>query len=93
MDSHENFLELCASATAGELSRQEEQTLEQHLAVCASCRHANYEYEKTVQKGIPALADELASHVPQREGNWSVEKAEAAFFKRLETVQRTCSTS
>lgn len=93
MDSHEKFLELCAASTAGELSREEEQTLEQHLAACASCRQAKYEYEKTVQRAIPVLADDLASHVPEREGNWSVEKAEAAFFKRLETDQRTRSTS
>jgi hypothetical protein len=93
MDSHEKFLELCAASTAGELSREEEQTLEQHLAVCASCRQAKYEYESTVQKAVPALADSLASHVPEPEGDWSVEKAEAAFFKRLETDQRTRSIS
>lgn len=93
MDSHEKFLELCAASTAGELSGEEEQTLEQHLAVCASCRRAKYEYEKTIQKAIPALADDLASHVPEPRGDWSVEKAEVAFFKRLETNQNTRSTA
>lgn len=93
MDSHEIYLEMCAASTAGELSREEEQTLEQHLAVCASCRRAKYEYEKTVQKAVPALADDLASHVPEPEGDWSVEKAEAAFFKRLETGRNTRSTA
>jgi peptidoglycan hydrolase CwlO-like protein len=92
MDSHEKFLELCAASTAGELSREDEQTLEQHLAVCASCRQAKYEYERTVQKAIPALADDLASHAPEPEGDWSVEKAEAAFFKRLEASQNTLPT-
>lgn len=93
MDSHERFLELCAASTAGELSGEEEQTLEQHLAVCASCRRAKYEYEKTIQKAIPTLADGLASHVPEPGGDWSVEKAEVAFFKRLETNQNTRSTA
>jgi hypothetical protein len=89
MDSHQKFLELCAASTAGELSREEEQTLGQHLAVCPSCRQAKYEYETTVQKAIPALADDLASHVPGPEADWSVERAEAAFFKRLETNQNS----
>jgi hypothetical protein len=92
MDSHEKYLELCAASTAGELSRDEQQTLEQHLAVCASCRRAKYEFEKTVQKAIPALADNPASHAPEPEGDWSVEKAEAAFFKRLEARQSDGST-
>jgi hypothetical protein len=89
----EKFLELCAASTAGELSCEEEQTLEQHLAVCASCRQAKYEFEKTVQKTIAALADDLASHAPETEDDWSVEKAEEAFFKRLESHRSSCPTA
>ena len=59
MDSHEKYLELCAASTAGELSREEQQELEKHLAVCASCRQAKRQYEITVQRAVPALADEL----------------------------------
>ena len=87
MDSHEKYIELCAASTAGELSREEEQELQEHLAVCASCRRAKHEYEMTVEKAVPALADDLASAVGESDSNWSVEQAEAAFFKRLRTDQ------
>ena len=60
MDSHEKYLELCAASTAGELSGEEERTLEEHLAGCASCRQAKHKFEMTVQRAVPALADDLA---------------------------------
>ena len=87
MDSHEKYLELCAASTAGELSGEEERTLEEHLAVCASCRQAKHKFEMTVQRAVPALADDLASHTGGSDTSWSVEKAEAAFFKRLKADQ------
>jgi hypothetical protein len=88
MDSHEKYIELCAASTAGELSRGEEQELEEHLAVCASCRRVKQEYEMTVEKAVSALADDLASPAFEADGDWSVERAEGAFFKRLRTAQR-----
>jgi hypothetical protein len=89
MDSHEKYLELCAASTAGELSGEEERTLEEHLAVCASCREAKHRFEMTVQRVVPALADDLASHTGGSDTSWSVEKAEAAFFKRLKADQNS----
>jgi hypothetical protein len=89
MDSHEKYLELCAASTAGELSRREEQELQEHLAVCASCRRVKHEYEMTVENAVPALADDLASRAVEPEGDWSVEQAESAFFKRLRTDQNS----
>src|SRR3984957_4679183 len=83
MDSHERYLELCAASTAGERGREEAQELEKHLAVCASCRGAKRQYEITVQRAVPALPDELESPVAESDSSWSVEHAEAAFFKRL----------
>jgi Anti-sigma-K factor rskA/Putative zinc-finger len=93
MDSHEKYIELCAASTAGELSRDEEQELQEHLAVCASCRRVRHEYEMTVEKAVPALADVLASPAVEPDSNWSVERAEAAFFKRLRTDQTSRSTN
>ena len=87
MDSHEKYLELCAASTAGELSGEEERTLEEHLAGCPSCRQAKHKFEMTVQKAVPALADDLASRTEGSDTSWSVEKAEAAFFKRLKEDQ------
>jgi len=91
MDSHEKFLELCAASTAGELSGEEERTLERHLVVCPSCRRVKHEYAMTVERAVPALADDLASPAVEPDSNWSVERAEASFFKRLRTEQNSPS--
>ena len=85
MDSHEKYLELCAASTAGELSAEEELDLEEHLEICASCRQAKHEFELAVQNAIPALAHSVPSHSEELDTNWSVDKAEAAFFERLRT--------
>ena len=37
---HDEFLELCALSTAGELTREEQKRLQDHLEVCPSCREA-----------------------------------------------------
>lgn len=37
MHPHEEFLELCASATAGELTSEEKARLDLHLAGCEDC--------------------------------------------------------
>jgi hypothetical protein len=89
MDSHEKFLELCAASTAGELSAEEERKLKEHLVSCASCRRAKHQFESAVQRLVPALADDLSSPPEESDPAWSVEQAEAAFFKRLETDQDT----
>jgi hypothetical protein len=89
MDSHEKYPELCAASTAGELGHGEERELQEHLAVCASCRRVKHEYEMTVENAVPALADDLACDAVEPEGDWSVEQAEAAFFKRLRTHQNS----
>jgi hypothetical protein len=89
MDSHEKYLELCAASTAGELSVEEERMLEKHLAVCASCRQAKHKFEMTVQRAVPALANDLASDTGGSDTSWSVEKAEATFFKRLKADQNS----
>ena len=85
MDAHEKYLELCAAATAGELTGQEEKDLEEHLLVCASCRWAKHEFELAIQKAVPALENHVASRSEESDHNWSIEKAEAALFERLRT--------
>jgi Putative zinc-finger len=89
MGRHEEFLQLCAAATAGELSREERAKLDGHLAVCSECRLAVAEYEIAAQGAIATLADEFLRSEPQATNDsWSVEDAEKAFFKRLEREQQ-----
>ena len=83
MTAHKKFVELCALATSGNLSPEEQRTLHDHLVVCAECREAMAQFEAVVDKGIPELASELAIETPAENPFWSVEKGEAAFFKRL----------
>jgi anti-sigma factor RsiW len=61
MQPHDEFLELCAVSTSGELSEQERRKLEAHLAGCAQCREALQEFEAAVEMGVPFLASKLSA--------------------------------
>jgi hypothetical protein len=86
MGSHEEFLELCAAAVAGELSVEEQARLDGHLGICPECRRAKSEFEAAAIRSVAALAEEHPQENEQgsSDPSWSVEKAEAAFFRRLE---------
>jgi hypothetical protein len=60
MQPHDEFLELCAVSTSGELSEQEKTKLEAHLVGCAECRQALQEFEAAVDVGVPLLASKLS---------------------------------
>ena len=66
MGPHEEFLELCAVSTSGDLTEEEQKKLQAHLAVCAECRQALREFEAAVDVGVPLLASKLAA-VPGKE--------------------------
>jgi Anti-sigma-K factor rskA/Putative zinc-finger len=88
MGSHEEFLELCAAATAGELSADEQAKLDAHLAVCPECRQAGNEYELASRTVVAAVAQELEPTGEAAGDSWSVEEAEKTFFKRLDREQK-----
>jgi hypothetical protein len=67
MGPHEEFLELCAVSTSGDLTEEEHKKLQAHLAGCAECRRAFKEFEAAVDVGVPLLASKLAP-VPSQEG-------------------------
>jgi anti-sigma factor RsiW len=64
MRPHEEFLELCAIATSGDLSAEEQEELRAHLATCAECRQALSEFEAVAGVGVPLLATELSASPP-----------------------------
>jgi hypothetical protein len=65
---HEEFLELCAVSTTGELSEEEQKKLREHLAICPECRQALAEFEAVADVGAPLLASELAALGAEEEG-------------------------
>jgi hypothetical protein len=84
MARHEEFLELCTAATAGELNPAERAKLKAHLEGCTDCRRAMREYEVITTNGVPSLASALAQTEENVDGTWSVEDAEKEFFKKLD---------
>jgi len=59
MRPHDEFLELCALSTSGELNNEEQRRLGEHLAVCPQCREAKREFEAVVDVGVPLLASQF----------------------------------
>jgi len=88
MGPHEEFLELCAAATAGELSVDEQARLDAHLAGCPDCRLAMSEYEAARQAAVTAMAQELTPVDESIVDSWSAIEAEKTFFKQLEREQK-----
>jgi len=83
MGTHDEFLALCALATSGELTGEERKKLEEHLPACPSCRQAKKDYESAADGAVRALAPDFPLEEMDADPSWSVEKAEAAFFARL----------
>ena len=82
-EPHDEFLELCAVSTSGELTEEEQKRLWDHLAVCPACREAIQHYQSVVAHEIPGIA---AREVPEDLDpgpSWSQERAEATFSERL----------
>jgi anti-sigma factor RsiW len=82
-EPHEEFLELCALATSGNLSESELAKLKEHLAACPECRAAFQEFESIANKLSSELAPDTEQDSPA-DSSFSQEEAEASFQKRLE---------
>jgi hypothetical protein len=70
MRPHDEFLELCAVSTSGDLTEEEQNKLNVHLAGCPDCRQALKEFEAAVDVGVPLLASKLST-VPSEESESS----------------------
>src|SRR5579864_2779418 len=82
MTPHDEFLELCAVSTSGELSQEEQRRLKEHLAVCPECRQALKEFEAVVDVGVPLLSSELSGLPPELPGALSADAPEPLTLKR-----------
>lgn len=82
-EPHDEFLELCAVSTSGELTEEEQKKLEAHLTVCPSCREALRQYQSVVDQVIPAIGATRESTGSTRDPSWSQKRAERALFDRL----------
>lgn len=84
-DPHQEFQELCALSTTGELTAEEWMRLNDHLAHCGACRQAKRQFERVVAATIPALAEENGATEDEENapGPWSIEDAEAVLMQSL----------
>jgi hypothetical protein len=84
-DPHQEFQELCALSTTGELTAEEWARLSEHLIGCDACREAQRQYERVVAAAIPALAAESGADedIESAPGSWSIEEAENTLMESL----------
>jgi hypothetical protein len=83
MGPHDEFVELCAVSTSGNLTEGEKTKLEQHLSVCSECREALKEFQTTAEIGLPLFAAEGSGELRANFDGWSVDAAESALRERL----------
>jgi hypothetical protein len=86
-EPHNEFLELCAVSTSGQLTDEEQKKLQEHLVVCQSCREVLKQYETVVDQAIPAIAASEPTENIESDSSWSEDHAEKVLFKRLEQEQ------
>lgn len=87
-DTHDEFLELCATATTGSLSVEERRRLKEHLSHCESCREAMAQYRAIVDRVIPALSHPLTAEEGPASSGWSQGLAETELLARLNKDDR-----
>src|ERR1700722_14165682 len=81
-EPHDEFVEMCALSTSGDLTDEEQHKLDVHLAVCRHCRDALKEFHVLVDKAIPLLASD--SFESEAEKDPAADAAtELALFERL----------
>ena len=82
-EPHDEFLELCAVSTSGQLTEEDQRRLQEHLVVCSSCREALQQYEAIIRHAIPAMAADETPENLEAGPRWSEKRAESALFERI----------
>jgi len=82
-EPHDEFLELCAVSTSGQLSEEDQRRLREHLVVCSSCREALQQYEAIIRHAIPAMGAKETLQNIEAGSRWSEKQAESALFERI----------
>ena len=82
-EPHDEFLELCAVSTSGQLTEEDQRRLQEHLAVCSSCRDALLQYEAIIRHAIPAMGAEETPQDMEAGPRWSEKQAESALFEHI----------
>ena len=93
LNTHEEFRQLCALATCGGLTAEEQERLETHLVECDGCRKALREYDRVARIAMPSLAEDFpegrfSGGLADDADDWSEEAACQEFFERLDSAGR-----
>lgn len=85
-EPHDEWLELCALATANELEPMERERLRLHLHGCAQCRQALSEFQRVAGERIPLIADAFAPGEVQlmEFPGWDVNESKRSLLARLD---------
>jgi len=78
MEPHDKFLELCALSTSGDLTEEEQKTLQRHLVECPECQQALKEFEAAAGIGMPLLHPQLSNTGAPEPTSIPIEAARAA---------------
>lgn len=93
-EPHDEFLELCAVSTSGQLTQDEQKRLDEHLAICPTCRETIKQYEGIAAHAIPSMAGEDLAEDVEPGPAWSQQRAEARLFNQIaqeEHIENTLS--
>ncbi len=85
---HDKFLELCAISTSGDLTSEEQQDLQAHLAECPECRQALKEFEAAAEIGMPLLHSQLSSPDSLEPNSIPIEVAKATPTRATGQIER-----
>lgn len=85
-DPHSEWKELCALATADEISVEEREKLQVHLAGCAACRQIYDQYVAIVCEGMPALGGVSTVSQSAAPDDWDRAQAKRKLFSRVENL-------